>query len=128
MKIRKNDKVMIVKGKDKGKTGLVLRTFPNKDMIMVDGVNQFKKHQKGEAKGRGEMITITKPMYVSKVVLIDPETDKPTKVKFVIEDGKKYRVSKKTNNKLITKVNVEKAEQNEEKPKKTKKASSKSSK
>ena len=100
MKIRKNDKVIVLRGKDKGKTGLVVRAFPNKQQVLVEGVNQFKKHQKGEAKGRGELITITKPLNVSKVMLIDPTTDKPSKVGFIIEDGKKYRVAKKSGTKL----------------------------
>lgn len=128
MKIRKNDKVIVMRGKDKGKTGLVLRTFPNKEKVLVDGVNQFKKHQKGEAKGRGELVTITKPMNVSKVMLIDPISGKPTKVGFIIEDGKKYRVAKKSGTKLSNTVETKEESKNEEKlPKKTTKKSKLSS-
>jgi large subunit ribosomal protein L24 len=114
MKIRKNDKVIVLRGKDKGKTGLVLRTFSKKNEVLVEGVNQFKKHKKGEAKGRGELITITKPIDVSKVMLLDPETNKPTKVGYVIEGNIKYRVAKKSGIKLINKVDEPKSEEAED--------------
>jgi large subunit ribosomal protein L24 len=127
MKIRKNDKVMVMRGKDKGKIGLVLNTYQSKSKVLVEGVNQFKKHKKGEAKGRGELITITKPIDASKVMLIDPKTDKPTRIGYVIEGNMKYRITKKSGTKLIRQVNenaeeTEVEKSGEKKSKKTKKS------
>ena len=105
-----------MRGKDKGKTGLVIATLPKKNKVMVEGINQFKKHQKGDVKGRGELVTITKPIDVSKVMLLDPETGKKTKVGYIIEDGKKYRISKTTKNKLVNKVKQEIVNEQDSKP------------
>ena len=122
---------MVMTGKDKGKIALVLRTFPQKNQVLVEGVNQFKKHQKGEAKGRGELVTITKPMNASKVMLVDPESGKPTRVGFLIEDGKKYRIAKKSGTKLVNQVaEISQKNEVEKEPKKksSKKPKTKSSK
>ena len=118
MKIRKNDKVIVMRGKDKGKTGLVLQTNPQKNTLLVEGINQAKKHKKGEAKGRGELITITRPIDASKVMLLDPETNKSTRVGFIMEGNVKSRISKKTKNKLVTVKNIvteSKSDENESK-------------
>ncbi len=97
MKIRKGDTVQVMMGKDKGKTGKVLRAIPAKNMVLVEGVNQFKRHIKGQVKGqKSEIVTITKPMNVSKVSLIDPKKKKPTRVGYKIENGKKIRISRKS--------------------------------
>jgi len=97
MKIKREDTVQIMLGKDKGKTGKVLRVFPVKKMVLVEGLNQFKKHIKGQVQGqKSEIITISKPIHASKVSLIDPKKKKPTRVGFKIEKGKKIRVSKRS--------------------------------
>lgn len=97
MKIKREDTVQIMMGKDKGKTGKVLRVFPVKKMVLVEGLNQFKKHIKGQVQGqKSEIITISKPIHASKVSLIDPKKKKPTRVGFKIEKGKKIRVSKRS--------------------------------
>lgn len=101
MKIRINDTVQIMTGKDKGKTGKVLRVLPAKNMVMVEGINQFKRHMKGQAQGqKSEIITITKPLNASKVSLIDPKKKKPTRVGFKIEKGKKVRISRKSQSEI----------------------------
>ncbi len=97
MKIRKDDTVQIMMGKDKGKTGKVLRAIPSKNMVLVEGVNQFKRHMKGQAQGqKSEIVTITKPLSVSKVSLIDPKSKKPTRVGYKNENDTKVRIAKKS--------------------------------
>lgn len=101
MKIRRDDLVQIMLGKDKGKTGKVLKAMPAKNMVLVEGVNQFKKHVKGQAQGqKSEIITITKPLNVSKVSLIDPKKKKPTRVGYRIEKDKKIRFAKKSQSEI----------------------------
>jgi len=88
-------------GKDKGKTGKVLKAMPGKNMVLVEGVNQYKKHVKGQAQGqKSEIITITKPLNVSKVSLIDPKKKKPTRVGYRIEKDKKIRFAKKSQSEI----------------------------
>lgn len=128
MKIRKNDKVMVMTGKDKGKTGLVIATFPSKHKVLVEGVNKFKKNQKGEANTKGQIVEITKPMDVSKVMIIDPTTDKPTKVGIKIIDGKKVRYAKKSGEILINIKEVKEVKKEDEVKQKPKKAKSRKTK
>lgn len=97
MKIRTNDTVQIMIGKDKGKTGKVLKALPSKSMVVVEGINQFKRHMKGQVQGqKSEIVTITKPLHVSKVALIDPKKKKPTRVGYKTEKDKKVRIAKKS--------------------------------
>lgn len=97
MKIRKEDTVLIIAGKDKGKKGKVLQVIKDKDMVLVEGVNIVKKHLKpGVVNDEGGIISIEKPLHVSNVMFIDSKKSKPTKLAYKVEGGKKYRVSKKT--------------------------------
>lgn len=99
MKIKKGDVVLVVKGKDKGKKGKVLRTFPKEMKILVEGVNLVKKHQRPKREGeKGQIIQIAKPIFTSKVKLICPKCSKPTRVGFKIEGKKKFRFCKKCKN------------------------------
>ena len=95
MKIQKNDNVIMLAGKDKGKTGKVLRALPKEGRVIVEGINIMKKHQKRRAGGiPGEVISKTMPVDVSNVALVDPKTKKPTRVGYKVEGGKKVRVAK----------------------------------
>ena len=97
MFIKKNDKVKVIAGKDKGKEGTVEKVFPSKERVIVKGVNIVKKHQKPtNANQNGGIVEVEAPIHVSNVMLIDPSNNEPTRVGFKIEDGKKVRVSKKT--------------------------------
>ena len=99
MKIKKGDTVLIVKGKDKGKKGKVLRTFPKEMKILVENINLVKKHQRPRREGeKGQIVQIAKPFPVSKAKLICPKCSKPTKVGFKFEGGKKHRFCKKCKN------------------------------
>jgi large subunit ribosomal protein L24 len=97
MKIRKNDNVIILKGKSRGKEGKVLQVFPKMDKVIVEGMNIAKKRIKARLTGRkGQLVEVSMPIHVSNVSLIDPKTKKPTRVSFKIEKDKKVRVSKKS--------------------------------
>ena len=96
MKIKRDDKVIVLSGKDKGKTGKVLVADPKADKVIVEGVNVATKHQKAQKKGQdGGIIKIETPIYVSKVQLVCPKCGKGTRVGHKIADGKKVRVCKK---------------------------------
>ncbi|MCA9375241.1 50S ribosomal protein L24 [Candidatus Dojkabacteria bacterium] len=97
MKIKKDDKVKVLYGKDAGKVGKVLRVIRSKKVVIVEGVNLFKKHSKGNGSDRApEILTISKPLPASKVQVIDPESQKPTRVGWKLEGKTKIRVGKKT--------------------------------
>lgn len=95
-KIKKGDRVHVLAGKDKGKRGEVLRVYPEEGRALVGGVNMMKKHQKQTRVGeQGGIVAKEAPIQLSNLALIDPKTDKPTRVGFrVLEDGKKVRVAR----------------------------------
>jgi len=97
MFIKRNDKVKVIAGKDKGKEGEVLQAIPALDRVVVKGVNVVKKHQKpSNDNPSGGIAEVEAPIHVSNVMLIDPSNNEPTRVGFKVEDGKKVRVSKKS--------------------------------
>ena len=96
MKIKRDDKVIVLSGKDKCKTGKVLVADPKALKVIVEGVNVATKHQKAQKKGQdGGIIKVETPIYVSKVQLVCPKCGKGTRVAYKIVDGKKVRVCKK---------------------------------
>jgi len=97
MKIKTKDNVIVIAGKDKGKTGKVIRTIPKEDKVIVEGVNIRKKHQKPRGKGqKGQTVEFTAPIHVSNVMLEDAKTKKATRIGYKITDGKKVRIAKKS--------------------------------
>ncbi|PCI28477.1 50S ribosomal protein L24 [Candidatus Kaiserbacteria bacterium] len=95
MKIKKGDKVIVIAGKDKGKSGVVLRALPTLDKVIVEGVSVAKRHQKARTKGQsGQIVDKTLPIHVSNVSLVDPKSGKPTRIGIKREDGKRVRVAK----------------------------------
>ncbi len=106
MKIKKNDKVLIISGKDRGKTGKVLRVFPKEGRILVEGVNIVKKHQKPKREGeKGQVIQLPKPIDVSNVKIICPHCGKASRIgyKIILKDKKqkmKIRICKKCGQEL----------------------------
>ena len=100
MKLKTGDKVVVVSGSNKGKEGKITKILDNK--VIVEGVNIFKKHLKPKNNnGTGEIIEMEAPIHVSNVMLSDPKTKKPTKVKIEKDSkGKKIRISKKSNEKI----------------------------
>jgi len=96
-KIKKGDKVIVLTGKDKGKTGEVVKSMPKIGKVFVSGINMVKKHQRPSAISAGGIIEKEMPIDTSNVSLIDPKTEKPTRVGFkVLKDGKKVRFAKKS--------------------------------
>jgi large subunit ribosomal protein L24 len=80
MHIKKNDIVKILTGKDKGRTGKVLRAFPREGKVLVEGVNMYKKHQKAKKQGqKGQMIEISMPLQASNVMNVEKTSKKPAK-------------------------------------------------
>ena len=81
MHVKKGDKVMVISGKDKGKTGVILAAYPKKDRVLVEGVNIVKKHSKpSQVNPQGGIISQEAPIHVSNVMPIDPKTGEPTRV------------------------------------------------
>jgi len=96
MKILKGDKVQVLIGKDKGREGEVVKSFPKKSTLVVKGLNIFKKHIKPTQNQPGKIIEKERPLYISKLMLICPECKKPTRVGYKIDkSGQKYRICKK---------------------------------
>lgn len=98
MKIKKGDTVKILSGKDKGKTGTVLRAMPSLGKVVVDNINMHTKFQKGrDARQTSQRITFPGALHVSKVMLIDSNSGKPSRVGYqVLENGTKQRIAKKS--------------------------------
>ena len=97
MHVKKGDKVMVISGKDKGKTGVVLAAFPKKDRVIVEEINIVKKHSKpSQLNPQGGINDQEAAIHVSNVMPIDPKTGEPTRVGSKTVDGKKVRVAKKS--------------------------------
>ena len=96
-KIRKGDKVVVLSGKDKGKTGEVTRAMPKDGKVIVAGVNIAARHRKPtQANPQGGLERTEAPLHVSKVAIADPKSGKATRVRFEERDGKKVRVAVKS--------------------------------
>lgn len=94
-KIKKDDTVIILSGKDRGKEGKVLEVRPKDDRVVVQGINMIKRHQRPSQMNQGGIINKEAPLHISNVALKDPSTGKPTRVGFKIQDdGTKVRVAK----------------------------------
>ncbi len=95
--VKTGDKVKVITGKDKGKEGVILKAFPSKQRVLVEGVNIVKKHAKpSQDNPQGGIVNEEAPIHVSNVMPIDPKTGEPTRVGYKIEDGKKVRIAKKS--------------------------------
>ncbi len=96
MKIKRDDKVVVLSGKDKGKQGKVLIADPKAAKVVVEGVNVATKHQKPVKQGQeGGIIKVETPIYASKVQLVCPKCGKATRPAYKLENGKKTRICKK---------------------------------
>ncbi|MFQ3546435.1 50S ribosomal protein L24 [Halobacillus rhizosphaerae] len=97
MHVKKGDKVMVISGKDKGKQGTILEAYPKKERVLVEGVNEVKKHAKpSQENPQGGILTQEASIHVSNVMPIDPKSGEPTRVGYKVEDGKKVRIAKKS--------------------------------
>ncbi|MDR0423518.1 MAG: 50S ribosomal protein L24 [Rickettsiales bacterium] len=97
-KIKKNDNVKIITGKDKGKTGKILKVLATENKVVVEGINLATIHKKPTGQTPGQIVKEERPISVSNVAYL--EGDKPVKVGYQVIDGKKVRISRKTKNKI----------------------------
>jgi large subunit ribosomal protein L24 len=101
MRIKKGDTVQVMSGKDRGVRGRVIQAYPEKETLLVEGVNRIKKHTKVSTGVRGAksggIVTQEAPIHVSNVMLVDPEDHRPTRVGYRRdEEGRKVRVSRRS--------------------------------
>ncbi|MEO5707498.1 MAG: 50S ribosomal protein L24 [Alteraurantiacibacter sp.] len=100
-KIKKGDKVVVLSGKDKGRTGTVSQVLPKEGKLVVEGVNVAARHRKpSQANPQGGIDRIAAPMAICKVAVADPKDGKPTRVRFETMDGKKVRIAVKSGEKI----------------------------
>ena len=102
MKLKTGDKVVVISGSNKGKEGTISKVLKEENKVIVSGVNLVKKHLKPKNNnGTGEIIEVESPIHASNVMLLDPKTKKPTRVKIEKDEkGKKIRIAKKSNQKI----------------------------
>jgi large subunit ribosomal protein L24 len=93
-RVRKGDRVLVIRGDDKGRQGKVIRVVPERDLVVVEGLNLVKKHLAATPQRPGGILEVEAPMHASKVMPVDPTTGKRTRVKNVVKNGKKVRVAK----------------------------------
>ena len=99
VRVRKNDTVVVISGKDRGKRARVLQVMPGISRALVEGVHMVKRHTKPnqQKNTKGGILTKESPIHISNLMVIDPETDRPTRVgRKVLEDGRRVRVSKRS--------------------------------
>ena len=103
MKILKGDEVIVISGKFKGAKGRVVAAYPAESKVVVEGVARVKRHRKPTQEKPGHIDDVEAKIHVSNVAILDAKTKKPSRVGYVIEDGKKIRVAKKSGEKLQSK-------------------------
>jgi large subunit ribosomal protein L24 len=101
-RIRRDDEVIVIAGKDRGKTGTVLRVDPSKQRVYVEGLNIIKRHQRARpgTMEQGGVIEREGPIHLSNVALLDPKDNRPTRVGVVVEDGERRRVARRSGSKF----------------------------
>ena len=96
-KIKKGDKVVVLTGRDKGKTGEVVQVLPKEERALVRGVNLVKRHQRQTANQEGGIISKEAPLHLSNLAVADPKDGQPTRVGFrILDDGRKVRFAKRS--------------------------------
>ena len=98
MKIKKDDMVVVIAGKDKGTTGKVLKAMPKENRVIVEGVNVQTKHQKQTRTEKAEIRHVEGPINVSNVALYDAKSKEIIKIGYEVRDGRKVRINRKTGN------------------------------
>lgn len=96
-KVKKGDRVVVLAGRDKGRSGEVVRVRPQEEMAIVRGINKVQRHQRQSAKQEGGILAKEAPIHVSNLALADPKDGKPTRVGFkILPDGRKVRFAKRS--------------------------------
>ena len=103
-RIKTDDNVIVIGGKDRGKTGKVLRVDPKKERVYVEGLNMVKRHQRptqtAAGMQAGGVIEKEGPIHVSNVMLLDPKDGKPTRIGIEIEDGRRFRIARRSGTRI----------------------------
>ncbi len=98
MKLKKEDNIIIIAGKEKGKSGKIIRVLPSKNKVIVEGLNVVKKHQRARKSGeQGTTISVSMPIHASNVMLVDPKSNKQTRLGKKKVGDKMVRIAKKSN-------------------------------
>ena len=99
LRIRKDDQVLVISGKDKGKTGKVIQVFPKENRAIVENINKMKKAQRRTQQNQqGGLIELEMPVNISNLMLVDKKTNKPSRFgASILKDGSKIRLSRKSN-------------------------------
>ena len=101
MKLKKGDPIMVISGKDKGKTGTIMHAYPATGKVMIEGVAVYKRSRKAAARGQsGSIIELPRAIDASNVMLVDPKTNKPTRIGRKVENGTVIRFAKKSGSTL----------------------------
>jgi len=102
MKLKKGDKVMVIAGKSRGKSGTIVRVLPKDNLVVLDGINMMKRHKRAGGQSRkGQIIERAMPLHASNVMILDPKGGKPTRIKIVRDkDGGRTRVAVKSGQEL----------------------------
>jgi large subunit ribosomal protein L24 len=101
MKLKKGDNVIIIAGKDKGKKGKIIHVFPQKERIVVEGLNMVKKHQRPKKSGeKGQTINRPMPLHVSNAMIVDPKTEKGSRIGKKKVGDKMVRIARKSNQEI----------------------------
>lgn len=97
LKLKKGDKVIVITGKDKGKTGEITKVLVKENKVLVSGINVAKRHTKPSQENAGGIVSKEMPIHISNVAFVDPKTSKPTRLGVKVDkDGHKVRVAKKS--------------------------------
>lgn len=97
LKLKKGDKVIVITGKDKGKTGEITKVLVKESKVLVSGINMVKRHTKPSQENAGGIVSKEMPIHISNVAFVDPKTSKPTRLGVKVDkDGRKVRVAKKS--------------------------------
>ena len=98
MKLKKGDKVLVIAGKNRGESGIIVRAFPKENKVLIDGINVVKRHRRATRQGgKGQIVEQSMPLHVSNVQLMDPKDGKPTRIKIVrTKEGLRERVAVKS--------------------------------
>jgi large subunit ribosomal protein L24 len=96
LKVKKGDKVVVITGRDKGKSGEILEVLRAENRVVVQGINMAQRHQKQSMQQEGGIVQKELPIHVSNVALIDPKTEKPTRVGYKMDGERKVRVARRS--------------------------------